>query len=102
MEGEFAMATTHSRAGKRRPLNVRIRDEARALIDRGARARGKTLTDFIIDAACREAEEAILERAVLSVSPDAYAEFLARLDRPAQPNERLRRTMQTPAPWDAA
>jgi uncharacterized protein (DUF1778 family) len=33
------------------------------------------------------------------VSPKAYAEFLARLDAPPEPNERLRRTMQSPAPW---
>jgi len=36
----------------------------------------------------------------VSVTPEAYAEFLARLDAPPQPNERLRRAMQTPAPWD--
>ncbi len=35
-----------------------------------------------------------------SVSPRAYAEFLAKLDRVPNPNERLRKTMQTLAPWD--
>ena len=35
-----------------------------------------------------------------SVSSQAYAEFLARLDRPPQPNPRLRRTLETPAPWE--
>ncbi len=35
-------------------------------------------------------------------SREAYAEFLARLDQPPQPNERLRKTMQTPAPWKTA
>jgi uncharacterized protein (DUF1778 family) len=34
------------------------------------------------------------------VSQDAYAAFLARLDEPPKPNERLRRTMQTTPPWE--
>ena len=39
---------------------------------------------------------------IISVSPQAYAEVLARLDMPPKPNERLRKTMRTPAPWDKA
>jgi hypothetical protein len=47
------------------------------------------------------ADDAQLDRTLFSVSPKAYAEFLDRLDAPPQPNERLRRTMPEPAPWDA-
>ena len=50
----------------------------------------------------RAAEETLLDRAVSSVSPEAYAEFVRRLDAPAQPNERLRKTMQAPTPWAPA
>jgi hypothetical protein len=39
-------------------------------------------------------------RALISVSPDAYADFLARLDAPPRPNERLQRGMRTPTPWE--
>ena len=46
-------------------------------------------------AAQRAAEEALLDRTVLSVNSTTYALFLARLDEPPQPNDRLRRTMQT-------
>jgi uncharacterized protein (DUF1778 family) len=61
---------------------------------------GKTRTDFVLDAARRAAEDALLDRAILTVSPKAYAEFLARLDASPKPNERLQQTMKTPAPWD--
>ena len=54
----------------------------------------------MLDAARRAAEDALLDRTVFTVSPKAYAEFLARLDAPPQPNERLRQTMQTSAPWE--
>lgn len=44
--------------------------------------------------------EVLLERTLFTVSPEIYAEYLARLDAPAQPNDRLKRTMSTKAPWD--
>ena len=85
---------------KRDTLNIRIKPEERSLIDRAAQSLGKNRTDFILEAARRAAEEALLDRTVLTISPKAYAEFVARLDAPAQPNERLHRAIQTPAPWE--
>ena len=68
----------------------------------GWKASSSARTDFVLDAARQAAEEALLDQTIISASPDAYAAFLARLDMPPQPNERLRRTMQTPAPWEKA
>jgi uncharacterized protein (DUF1778 family) len=82
-------------------LNLRIQTAERNLIDRAAAASGKTRTDFILEAARKAAENELLDRAMMSVGAEAYAEFQRRLDAPAQPNERLRRTMQTPQPWTA-
>jgi uncharacterized protein (DUF1778 family) len=81
-------------------LNLRIKPEDRGLIDRAAKSLGKTRTDFVLDAARRAAEDALLDRVLIPVSPAAYAEFLARLDAPPRPNKRLRRTMKTLPPWD--
>jgi len=94
------MTASPEQPSRRETLNIRIRPEERGLIDRAAQVRGKNRTDFILDAARRAAEEALLDRAIMSVSPEAYADFLARLEAPPQPNERLRRTMQTLPPWD--
>ena len=85
---------------KRQTLNIRIRAEQRGLIDRAAIACGKNRTDFILEAACTAAEEALLQQVLLRVDRDAYDAFLARLDAPPQPNDRLRRTMQEDPPWD--
>ncbi len=84
----------------RNTLNLRIKPEERELIDMAAKVKGKNRTDFILEAARNAAEETLLDRTIFWVSPAAYTEFLAILDAPPQPNERLRRTMQTPAPWD--
>lgn len=96
------MATLNTVPNKRETLNLRIKPEDRSLIDRAAKARGKNRTDFVLDAARLAAQETLLDSAIIAASPQAYAEFLARLDMPPQPNERLRKTMQMPAPWEKA
>lgn len=91
-----------SQAPQRETLNIRIKPDERGLIDRAARARGQNRTDFILEAARRAAEEALLDRTLITVSPEAYEEFVKRLDAEPRPNARLRKTMQTAAPWEKA
>lgn len=86
-------------AAKRSTLNIRIKPDERGLIDEAARILGKTRTDFILDAARRVAEDTLLDRTLIKVSPEAYAEFLARLDAPPNPDERLFRLMNATPPW---
>jgi uncharacterized protein (DUF1778 family) len=93
------MPTVHEPPTKRQTLNLRIKSEERDLIDRAARTSGKNRTEFILDATRRAAEETLLDQALLRVGSDAFVAFQARLDAPPQPNERLRKTMQTPPPW---
>ncbi len=99
------MKTAVETAPKRTPretLNLRIPAAERGLIDRAAKSSGKTRTDFILSAARRAAEEELLDRTIFVVSAANYSKFLAMLDAPPKPNERLRRTMQTPPPWSKA
>ena len=91
---------TTLKAAKRATLNVRIKPEDRNLIDRAARLLGKSRTDFLLESARRAAQDALLDQTLFKVSPTVYAEFVARLDAPPAPNERLRRTMTSPAPWE--
>lgn len=83
----------------RETLNIRIPTAERNLIDRAALSSGKTRTDFILSAARRAAEEALLDRALVLVGPAKFEKFLALLEAPAKPNARLRRTMKTAPPW---
>jgi len=81
-------------------LNMRIKAEDRSLIDWAAKAQGKTRTVFIMEAARRAAEETMLDRALVEVGSDAYDAFIARLDAPLAPTDRLKRTLQSKAPWE--
>ena len=85
---------------RRDTLNLRIKPEDRGLIDRAAKLTGKTRTDFVLEAARRAAEDALLDRTLFVVGPEAFDAFRARLDERPHPNEKLRRALQSPVPWE--
>lgn len=85
---------------KRDTLNVRVKPEDRNLIDRAAQLLGKSRTDFLLDSARNAAHDALLDQTLFKVSAENYAKFVARLDAPPEQNEKLRRMMKTPAPWE--
>src|SRR5271166_4824214 len=87
-------------AAHRDTLNLRIKPSDRGLIDHAAQLTGKTKTDFVLEAARRAAEEALLNRTLFVVGPDAYETFRARLDEPPHANEKLRRALLATAPWE--
>ena len=96
------MPTTRRQPPRRDTLNLRIKPEERGLIDRAAALTGKTRTDFVLEAARRAAVDALTERTLFVVDEKAYTKFLAALDAPPRPNDRLVRTMQTRASRDRA
>lgn len=59
------------------PLNLRVERRTLQLIDRAVAEVGGDRTSFIVDAACRRAEEVILDRCLFRAKADA----LAALDR---------------------
>lgn len=79
-------------------VNLRVRSDIRSLIDRAAKAQGKTRSDFMIDAARRAAEESLLDQTLVRVDPKTYDHFLEVLDQP--PNgEGFERLMSAAKPW---
>lgn len=81
-------------------INLRVHPAERALIDQAATLAGKSRSEFMLDAARRAATDAILDRTLFRLEPATFARFLAALDAPPAPNERLRATLRAPAPWD--
>ncbi|MEJ0046642.1 MAG: DUF1778 domain-containing protein [Rhodospirillales bacterium] len=72
----------------------------KGLIGGPTRLTGKTKTDVVLEAARRVAEEALLDRTVFVVGREPFEAFRARLDEPPNPNAKLRRALQTAAPWE--
>lgn len=80
-------------------INLRLQDHARELIDRAATALGKSRTEFMVEAARREAELVLLDRCYFGLDDQALAAFTAALDQSPTENPRLRRLLKTAAPW---
>jgi uncharacterized protein (DUF1778 family) len=81
-------------------LSLRVPVQRRELIDRAARATGKTRTEFILDSATRAAEEALLDRRVFHLDAAQYQAFEQALDAPPQPSAELRALLARRAPWE--
>jgi uncharacterized protein (DUF1778 family) len=81
-------------------INIRVRGGDRTLIDQAAQLAGKTRSEFMLEAARDAAQDTILDQRVFRLDPKAFARFRAMLDAPPGPNERLRRLMSAPAPWE--
>ncbi len=80
-------------------INLRATAPMRALIDRAAAALGKSRTEFVLDSACRRAEDVLLDQRLFLVDEKRYRAFVALLDEPPAPSERLRRLMAGKPPW---
>lgn len=81
-------------------INLRANRRQRTLIDRAAEALGKNRSDFMLDAACREADAVLLDRRFFLLDEKAYRRFITVLDKPPADNQRLRRLLTRKAPWD--
>lgn len=96
------MSTAGSASSRLREqnINLRVSSSQKALIDRAAEAQGRNRSDFMLEAACREAESVLLDRRYFSLDEDAFRRFLALLDAPPKDNPRLSRLLKTKAPWE--
>lgn len=83
-------------------INIRVAPEARDMIDRAAAHLGKTRSEFMLDAARREAEATLLDRRLFQADASAFKAFQARLHEPADPAslKRLAKTLKAKAPWE--
>jgi uncharacterized protein (DUF1778 family) len=85
---------------KDHPLSIRLHEADIAIIDRAAGLRGRSRTDFMREAAVRAAEEVIMERTLIRMSPTGFAAFRDAIEAPAVPVPEMVELLQRPAPWE--
>lgn len=81
-------------------INIRAKARQRDLIDQAADRLGRSRSEFMLDAACREAENVLLDQTFFTVDAGTFARFQALLDTPLPPSDKLRRLLKTKAPWE--
>ena len=82
--------TATTATAKRERLEARVSPEQKALIERAAPLEGRSVTDFLVRSAQREAERVIREREVMALSLRDSVAFVQALLDPPPPNEALR------------
>jgi len=84
---------TLPRALKSQGINARLSDAEEALLRRGARRKGQTLTEFVVQSACAVAELELAEQKEFTLPPAQWQAFLAALDKPTAPSPALHRLL---------
>lgn len=79
---------------------MRLPEADIAVIDRAAGLRGRSRTDFIREAAVRAAEEAIIETALVRMTPKGFQAFLKALSAPPRPVPEIVELLKRKAPWE--
>lgn len=92
------MIATSKRKGH--SLSIRLPEADLAVIDRAARLRGRSRTDFIREVAVRAAEDVLMENTLPRMSENGSAAFMAAVSVPAQPVPEMVELFGRKAPWD--
>lgn len=82
------------------PINLRALDSQRSLIDRAAALLGKNRSDFMLETACREAENVLLDQRLFLLDQANFDAFNQALDAPVKDNPALRKLMTRKSPWE--
>ena len=94
------MPNTQTKEAASVSINIRAKAGQRDLIDQAANRLGRSRSDFMLEAACREAEDVLLDQAFFTVDEGTFAKFQALLDQSLPPTDKLRRLLKTKASWE--
>jgi len=82
-------------------INLRVKPHARWLIDRACAITDKTVTEFVLDAVCREAEDVLLDRRLFNLKETRNQAFVAALDAPTKSNPDLKKLLSRKPLWES-
>lgn len=82
---------------KQKVVNLRIDEVRRNLIDEAARLQGKSRTEFMVEAAYKEAEATILDQKIF-ILDEADCQYLTCTDHKADP--KLVKLFKSKSPWE--
>ncbi len=85
---------------KRITINMRVEPSQHALLTQAAALLDKDTSAFILDIACQEAENVILDQRLFSLNADDFQKFEAALDAPVPENNKLKSLLLKPSPWE--
>ena len=93
------MGSANTSSSRSSRLGLRATPEQEAVLRRAAEVAHKSLTDFVLDAACQAAEQTLLDQRLFMVSGSQYQALLDLLEQPKRDNAGLADLFAHRAPW---
>lgn len=93
------MGSANTPSSRSSRLGLRATPEQEAVLRRAAEAAHKSLTDFVLDAACQAAEQTLLNQRLFMVSGSQYQALLGLLEQPERDNAGLADLFAHLTPW---
>jgi uncharacterized protein (DUF1778 family) len=81
-------------------INIRATNEQDTLIRRAADAQRKSVSEFVLDSACRSAESALFDAKTILLDESGWNHFMEALERDAKEIPELVGLFREKAPWD--
>jgi uncharacterized protein (DUF1778 family) len=80
-------------------IHIRAPKKTKELIEAAASSAGKSLSEFILDSARRQAVDVLLDQRLFVLEPDQYAAFMRALDNPPPAGPKLKALMKRRPLW---
>jgi uncharacterized protein (DUF1778 family) len=93
------VSTTTANTMRTARLGLRATPRQEALLRQAAETANRSLTDFILDAACQAADQILLDQRMFLVSGHTYQALLDLLDEPETDNSGLTDLYAHQPPW---
>ncbi len=81
-------------------LDLRLTPAAKRTLQAAAMAKGRSVSEFVLESALANAAEALPDRSTFLLDADRWSAFLAALDAPPRPLPRLSRLLSERGPFD--
>lgn len=81
-------------------INLRVSSQQKTLLISAAQARGVSVTEFILETSVRGANEAILDRDVFVLNPQAFDQLMEDLSDVQANRATLEKILAIPRPWE--
>lgn len=79
-------------------INLRAMPNQRDLIDYAAELLGKSRSDFMLESACNNAKNVILDRTLFQLEEEKFNQFLTALEQPVD-HHSMDKLFSIKAPW---
>jgi uncharacterized protein (DUF1778 family) len=89
------------RTNRTEKLDLRLSRHAKRTLQAAAAAERKSVSEFVLDTALREAEERLADRRIFTLDGKRWDSFIAALDAPPRRHPRLERLFREPSVFDA-